>query len=392
MDEALERLADCRILVVEDDVAIQQLLIGHYLEELGITNVTYAEDGVAGLETAARIMPDLIILDIEMPRMNGLEMLKRLRGDPTLKHIPVIIETAEESSERREQMFELGATDFVLKPLNTKEFHGRVRVHLENLLHLRRLQDDLTRIDQELQDAAALQRALLPAEEKVEKLGERYGLAISSVFEPSSRLGGDFWGIMPVSDTAIGVFICDFAGHGVSAAMNTFQLHTMLDRLPPLDPHNPAAFVSGVNQGLNKVLKHRHYATLLFAIIDLAANKLRYSAAASPNPLVGQRGSVELRTLNGSGMPLGLLASAPYDNREVDFPPGSFVFMYSDALSEAAVSKGRLMGEEGIKALVRETVTTTPQQAPLDHIVGAIPRRPGATLADDLTAVWIERL
>ncbi len=298
-------LGACHVLVVEDDVSIQQLLISHFLESMGIVDIAFAQDGIEGLEKARRRLPDLIVLDIEMPRMNGLEMLRHLKADPKLHGIPVIVQTAEESRDKREQMFEAGATDFVLKPLSINEFQGRIRVHIENLLHVRRLQADLARIAQELEDAAGLQRELLPTADVLAAVSSRYGLKISHVFEPSSELGGDFWGLLPINDHAVGIFICDFAGHGVSAAMNTFRLQTILDRLPLPDPENPAAYVAAVNQDLCKALSNRHYATFLFAVIDLAINRLHYASGAAPDPLTGRRGHAELKTLNGSGLLAG---------------------------------------------------------------------------------------
>jgi len=387
-----EGLVDCQVLVIEDDVAIQQLLIEHFLNLLGIHNILFAGDGIEGLAIAQRTLPDLIILDIEMPRMNGLEMLRQLRADPVLGKTPVIIQTAEQSDQRREQMFELGATDFVLKPLNAKEFLGRVRVHLENLLHLRRLQSDLDRIDQELQDAAELQRGLLPTAQDLSQLSTRYGLSISAVFQPSSQLGGDFWGVLPIDDQSVGIFLCDFAGHGVGAAMSTFQLHTMLERLPHPNTRDPAAFVTLVNQGLCQLVRQRHYATFLFAVIDTTEHRLRYASAGAPNPLVGRRGEATPQLLDGSGLPLGLSRSALYVNHELEFPPGSFLFLYSDALTETSLLSAIPLGEEGVVGLVAASaVQSVRSEGPLEVLLDSVMHRADAVLADDLTAVWIER-
>ena len=392
MVEIVHNLADCRVLVVEDDEGIHQLLIGHFLDLIGIKDIEFAIDGIEGLEAARRWKPDLIVLDLEMPRMNGLEMLRTLRADPVLADIPVIIETAEESSQRREQMFELGATDFVSKPLICKEFQGRVKVHLENRLHVRRLEGDLERIEEELQDAAALQRALLPRSDQLVSLEQRYGLVIRHVFEPCSQLGGDFWGMVPIDDRRVGVFVCDFAGHGVGAAMNTFQLHTMLERLPPPDPRDPAAYVAQINRSLCKNLNARQYATFLFAVIDVSLGTLRYAAGASPNPLVGHRGESAFVNLDGAGVPLGLFAEATYENRDVAFPDGSFLFLFSDALTEAPDDQGALLGASGVEKLVDGHGRAAPPDQSLAKIFAGIDVSASGGLEDDLTMVWIERV
>jgi len=233
-----------------------------------------------------------------------------------------------------------------------------------------------------------LQRELLPTPDALAAASTRYGLKISHVFEPSSELGGDFWGLLPIDDHAVGIFICDFAGHGVSAAMNTFRLQTILDRLPLPDPANPAAYVMAVNQDLCKALSNRHYATFLFAIIDLAANRLYYASGAAPDPLTGRRSLSELQTLDGSGLPLGISSSVVYENRSVEFPADAFLFLFSDALSEAATDGGKMMGMAAIYDLVR---AARHDATPLPRILASVRQNNGPTLADDLTAVWIER-
>jgi sigma-B regulation protein RsbU (phosphoserine phosphatase) len=392
MTEIHDRLGSCTVLVVEDDVSFQQFLIGEILDSMGITAVSYAQDGLEGLDKARAQPPDLIILDIEMPRMNGFEMLRILRSDPDLARIPVIVQTAEDSGDRRDQMFDAGATDFVSKPISVKEFRGRVKVHLENLLLIRRMGAELTRIAEELADAAALQRALLPTEQTFALLRSRYGIDISHHFEPSSELGGDCWGVLPINDDAIGVYICDFAGHGVSAALNTFRLSTMLDRLPLPDPADPASYVAAINQDLHKSLTNRHYATFLFVVFDVAANTLTYAAGGAPNPLAGFPGQAELTILDGSGLPLGIASAITFENRKIAFPVGSFLFLYSDALSEAVQTGGDLVGESGVIRLVKRAALARPDQAPLDNILRQLPTPEDAPLKDDLTAVWIERM
>jgi sigma-B regulation protein RsbU (phosphoserine phosphatase) len=233
---------------------------------------------------------------------------------------------------------------------------------------------------------------LLPSGARLAEKEKRYGLIIRQVFEPCSQLGGDFWGTIPIDDRRVGVFICDFAGHGVGAAMNTFQLHTLLERLPVPDPRDPAAFVHLVNQSLCANLNGRQYATFLFAILDLSTDRLRYAAGASPNPIVGRRGTTATSVLQGAGVPLGLWAEATYENHEIDFPDGSFLFLFSDALTEAPLLDGSLLGTDGVRALVVEkALAAAPDQALTSILAGMDQPLIGSGLEDDLTMVWIER-
>jgi sigma-B regulation protein RsbU (phosphoserine phosphatase) len=389
MPEPDSDLSSCRVLVV-DDIEMQRMLIGSFLADMGVGEILFAVDGVDGLARAQEVSPDLVVLDIEMPRMNGLEMLKRMRAIERLAAVPVIVQSGTDSLEARESVFQAGATDFITKPLYGSEFQARTRVHLENRLNLRRVSEYLALITQELEDAAYFQRALLPSARSLARLELTHRLAIDSLFAPSSQLGGDFWGLLRIDRHAVGVYICDFAGHGVSAAMNTFQLHALMSRLDPPDRHDPAAFAVAVNRSLQQSLRQRQYATFCVAIIDLEDEVLRYAAGACPDPVLGRRGREPLTMLDGSGMPLGMLPEISVENREVAFPPGSFLFLYSDALPETKMPDGTVGGVKLVQALTA-AISARPFSAGAlsEKIFGNWPAN--AKPSDDLTLVWIER-
>ena len=382
-------VSGCRVLVVEDDVNYTQFLIGHLLEDMGIHHIAYAEDGIEGLEKARANPPDIIILDIHMPRMDGMEMLRHLRADPVLQRIPVIIQTAIDSGDHRETTFTAGATDFVTKPLYHAEFQSRVRTHLENRLLVGKLESDIHRLTEELEDAASLQLAMLPTPEALASLKSRHGLNVTARFAPSSLLGGDFWGVIPMGDDHLGIFICDFAGHGVSAALNTFRLHTMISRLPPPNPLDPGAYMGKLNEGLCGVLSNRQYATFLMGIIDFPSQTFTYAAAGSPDPLVGRpEAGAAIDRLSASGLPLGLVNSASYDNRTVPFVPGSFMFLFSDVLTDALSEQGLPMGVDGLRDVVIDVLNSS-DVPPLSGILERFGMNKNEPLNDDLTAIWL---
>ena len=384
-------LGGCCVLVVDDDVGFQQLVIGTLLEMMGITDITYAEDGLAGLEAARRRRPDLIVLDISMPRMDGFEMLRHLRGDAALADIPVIIQSGQDSCDNRDQMFAAGASDFVSKPINGSEFQGRLRVHLQNVLLVRQLQEQLRRVADELGDAAAVQRQHLPSPAVIAGLKADYGLLVDHCFEPSSELGGDFWGAVPINSHAAAIYICDFAGHGVSAALNTIRLHTLVRQLPPPAPDDPAAFVRDLNRLLCEHMTNCHYATFLMAVVDVAAHTLTWCGAASPDPLLGSAGG-DVGALDGSGIPLGIMPAAPYENRVVAFPRGASLFLYSDAMSESRAAQGAILGTAGMTRLVTAALDQVPPGGGrLGRILADFAGSISSRAKDDLTAVWIER-
>ena len=387
MTAALD-VADCLVLVVDDDVEFQQFLIGEALSAMGITRIAYAADGIAGLDSARSRPPDLIVLDIAMPNMNGFEMLRHLRADPDLAEVPVIVQTGQDSSDHRNQMFSAGATDFVSKPINMAEFQGRVRVHLNNVVLLRQVTGQLQRVAEELTAAAEVQRRLLPTASDLAGLRHDHGLAIDYRFEPSSALGGDFWGTFNLDSHTVAFYVCDFAGHGVSAALNTIRLHTMIDRQPMRPGQDPAGYVAQLNLGLCEQSTSRYFATFILAVVDTVRHTLTYCAAGAPHPMVVSP-SGELDILDGSGMPLGVSKSAEYRNLSATFAPGASLFLYSDALSESRNAQG-ILGTVGIARLLSAALID-PRHDVLDDLLERFRQSTLTRVEDDLTAVLVRR-
>ena len=391
-DAAIHDLGDCRVLVVDDNES-NRFVATKILRRIGLTQIETAVDGVDGLEKAAAFRPDLIVLDIMMPNKDGYDMLRELRADPAFRDVPVLVQTAADSPEQRSRMFTEGGTDFVSKPLVQKEFQGRVRVHLENRLLVRRLTQELARVDEELTTAERLQLSLMPDDDMLASLREMHGLAIAYAFKACSRLGGDFWGAMPLDDGRVGLFICDFAGHGVSAALNTFRLHTLIAEATKT-VHTPAALTGELNNSLKDLVARCDFATFMFGTVDTAADSLTYAAAAVPNPIIGRAGEGVTQVLDGRGLPMGVARDIPYEEKTVAFPPGGFLLLYSDALFECKPPGGEAIGKDGFLDLVDRVAKVPGRDAAaiVDAIMTEFRARVPGPLNDDLTLVCIERV
>ncbi|MBF0333963.1 MAG: response regulator, partial [Alphaproteobacteria bacterium] len=120
-----------RVLVIEDSETNRRLLDA-LLRAAGIQTIAFAVDGIDGLEKVESFQPDLVVLDIMMPRMDGFEVCRRLRALPEHRSLPILVQTGLETAQERTEAFRAGATDLVIKPLNGAEFLARVRVHLQN--------------------------------------------------------------------------------------------------------------------------------------------------------------------------------------------------------------------------------------------------------------------
>jgi len=378
-------LSACRVLVVDDATGIRKI-IGAYLKSAGIVNIEYANNGHDGLLKVETFEPDLIILDIMMPEMDGFEVCRRLRGDPRTQHLPILVQTALESPRERTAVFRAGATDLITKPIHGPELVARVRVQLENGQLIRSLENYRRNMEAELDLARQMQEGLLPQNGIKLRVAGSAGLRVESHFQPSAELGGDMWTIHELGDGRIGVASVDFSGHGVTAALNTFRLHTLMHQMPPPDPDQPAAYLAELNLQLVDLLPVHQFATMFYGVIDTRQGFLTYAGAGAPCPIFGSAGKLE--TLDASGLPLGITRRATYVDVRVPFPEGSFLLLYSDALIETADQTGANLGSAELLEMVRASLDDVEAYSPLSSLLKRF-RDQREPLSDDLTMVWL---
>ncbi|HLD95756.1 MAG TPA: response regulator, partial [Alphaproteobacteria bacterium] len=216
-----------KILVV-DDAALNRELITSYLESGGYTTIQVADDGKRALELVDSFAPDLIILDLIMPGISGFEVIKSIRSQKGLLNIPIIVQTAISDPEQRVEAWLGGANDVITKPIHRLELLSRVKVQLKTNILIQKLEHYHEAAEADIKQALELQRSLLPSSDLIKTLENKHKISLKSLFKPSRFLSGDIWGAIDISDTQMGVWICDFSGKGIKAALNTFRIHTIL--------------------------------------------------------------------------------------------------------------------------------------------------------------------
>lgn len=348
----LPDLQASRIMVVDDNRVNRHLLLA-LLERDGFRAVEVAEDGIDALERMAAFRPDLILLDLMMPRMDGFEMCRRLRADPAWQDLPVLVQSSLNRAEDRAKAFAAGATDYVTKPLNALELLARVRIHLQKRALLRDLTQFRQRTEAELAFARRMQERLMPGPERCAAVHAATGIAVDAHFAPSSELGGDFWGMRPdpAHPGRLHLYLVDFSGHGVGAALNTFRLHAILQQSQFDDGDGPADVLAAINTRLCPLLPRGQFATMLIGEIDPEAGCLRYASAGSTKPMVWAPGDSAPTLGDSAGLPLGLIGHATYETRELPLPPGGRLFLYSDAAIEIPVGAD-VLDDTGLAALI----------------------------------------
>jgi sigma-B regulation protein RsbU (phosphoserine phosphatase) len=381
---------DCHILVV-DDTDFNRTLIGTLLGEAGFRNISYAKDGFEALESIAGHTPDLLILDIMMPGIDGFEVCRRLRADHAYADLPVLVQTALSSSDDRNKAFAAGTTDLVAKPLDRSELLARVRIHLENRVLIRDLRHFRTRIEGELAMARSMCEHLLPGPPLLDALSRASGVGFRSHTALSSEMGGDIWGAIPLSQGRFGVHLLDMAGRGVSAVLNAFRLHTLVHELVPLG-EDPAAFLSELNDRVVPMLELGQYATMLYGVVDSAAGSFTYASAAAPSPILLLPGQPPVSG-DATGLPVGVAAGIRYEACRLPFPQGAALALHSNAVDDTldTVEGGGSLVSILAAARTRDTAADAfaAATAALTTVEGMGPHDGPE---DDHTLVWLDHI
>ena len=345
--ENTDRLHQACILVVEDNV-INARLVGHVLANAGFLNVQHAYNGLEALQKTIELKPDLVILDIMMPIMDGFQYCEALRTLDVPQQFPIIVQTSLDDNEQKMQAFALGACDYVCKPVNPSELVARSKVHLTQKIMNEELHRYHTRVSKELSTAHLMQRSLLPSPEQVECIKAAYGLNLESHFQLSSELGGDCWGFHVIDEDRLGLFCYDFSGHGVTSAFNVFRMHALMQEAGD-EWLSPSLMLAFLNNRLHTLLERGMFATLFYGVIDIKKNTLTYASAAAPPPLLfGVQPYSVVRALESSGFLLGAIRDAKYPEQHVPFHPQDGLVLYSDALIETPDAKGEFIAMEAL--------------------------------------------
>ncbi|CAK0759356.1 phosphoserine phosphatase RsbU/P [Azospirillaceae bacterium] len=386
--ETLPNVESASVMIVDDNRANRHLLAA-LLERGGITKIELAVDGADALNRVASFRPDLMLLDLMMPNVDGFEVCRRLRADAQWGDLPILVQSSLNRAEDRAKAFSAGATDYVSKPINASELLARVKIHLQHRILINDLQKFRQRTEAELALARKMQEHLMPAEAQINQLPEVVGVRLSAHFAPSSELGGDFWDMRRDAKGRLIIWLVDFSGHGVGAAFNTFRLHAILKKVTFVD-FDPAAFLEDVNRRLCGLLPSGQFATMLAGVIDAAQDKFFYASAGATKPMAWALGAVQPELGENSGLPLGLTRLATYENRSMSLTPGGRLFLYSDAAIELPLNEAEVLDEAGLVEVVSNCLNERSDSVFLSRLLALLQKK--GRFDDDLTALSLTRL
>ncbi len=358
MDDSLDdpqRAAGPVFLVVDDDPMVRKIVI-RGLDQLNPAAVLEVEDGLAAQAVLQQRPVDIVVTDVVMPHMDGLELMKWAQ-----QHRPGplwIILSGLETFDAAVDALQLGAFDYLAKPPEIPRVRVAVRNALDQIELVRERErlynelkssnsqlaekvDQLQKVCRVLEDQAAviqadldraeiIQRALLPQDPPAIP-----GWCIETLYRPGSSVGGDFYDAVVIDDGHLGLVIADAAGHGVAAAMLSvlFKL-----RLKQVDSEGAIMLPNQVLQLLNSRLFETlsapgAFITAAYVLLDLRTGAGRLASAGHP-PCIHKSPDGTSQLLRRTGPALGLETEPHFDEHQFQLNPGDRLMLYTDGVIE----------------------------------------------------------
>ncbi|MDA8406289.1 MAG: SpoIIE family protein phosphatase [Deltaproteobacteria bacterium] len=345
-----------RVLVVEDHPLSRRILETMLTKSYEVIS---AASGGEAIDKAKHEPPDLVLLDIEMPGLNGFETFEILKSGIIEPAVPVIFLTALEDSKSRETGLEAGAVDYITKPYDKQELRIKVKNHLA-LYEARKVIESRNRVmAREMEMASQLQRSLLP-----EDFPECEHLVFSALYKPVSPAGGDFYDVIELGGSRIGFAEVDVSGHGVASAM-VGAMFKMAFQSFARTTDSPAELLKVINDQMFGILPESDFLTVFYGIIDLGTLEMIYTNAGHPRPFLLKRNLGEIRELGVGGPLVGALSGMDYEEGFEQLQEGDQIFVYTDGVTETASGSdnGALEDFYGVERL-KQTLMNNSNLAP----------------------------
>jgi sigma-B regulation protein RsbU (phosphoserine phosphatase) len=334
-----------KILTIEDEPPIRRGIVA-YLADSGFTMLE-ADDGPSGIETFRREHPDVVLCDLRLPGMDGLEVLSTINTESP--DTPVIVVSGVSLLNYAVQALKRGAWDYVTKPIHDmavlESAVRRVLEHAELRRQNRQYRENLETLNQELtrtlkqlqEDEEAgrrIQLQMLPEDNKC------FGVyTCRRRLFPSMYLSGDFVDDFPIDERHIGFYIADVSGHGAASAFVTVMINTLMTQYREalwqssdrtiLEPRET---LMRLNRDVYRQNLDKHL-TMFYGVIDQGENTLLWSNAGHfPYPMLNDGG--EVRTLECRGRPIGMFYDAEFALCQLDLPATFDLLVVSDGILE----------------------------------------------------------
>ena len=380
------------ILLVDDMPANLHVLATALKTDYRIKTAT---SGVAAVELANRAdRPDLILLAEMLPGLNGIQVLHHLREHQATVDIPVIFVSADSSEQSQLDGLELGADDYLSKPvvpavlkLRVRNLLQRKRSEQERNEAYRKLAEAQCRLAEEVAEAAKYLRSLLP------KPLTEGPVRVDWRFFPSTELGGDSFGYHWVDPEHFAVYLLDVSGHGVGSSLLSVTLLEVLrsESLPHTDFREPSQVLKGLNQAFTAELHDDKFFTIWYGVFRKTTRQLAYAGGGHPPALLFNGSGIHesnLTLLESQGTLIGIIPDAQFDTQTIELSSAAKLFLFSDGVFEIEQQAGGVWALEDLVKFMCGIPDGIPVMDALRSHVQAL--QGSAQMADDFSIMEID--
>jgi len=349
--------------------------------------IRIATSGVKALDMAkVNPQPDLILLDVMMPDMDGYEVCGHLKASPETRDIPVIFLTLKMEVADETRGFEVGAVDYIHKPFSPPIVKARVKTHVSLREAHETLARQLIAINNELEIARQIQLAILPKETPMIQ-----GLEIVARYIPMSSVAGDFYDFIVVDEKHLGILIADVFGHGLPSALIASMLQSAF-AAQSAHASDPVRVLSELNRALFGKFRS-HFVTAAYIFLDMEKSSVNYAGAGHPPLLLWRKSSGSVVEVLENGIFLGPFHNSTYSAVPLSLEAGDRIILYTDGIVEAKNSSREEFGMERLKEMVEENHALPADRfadAVLDGVACWSETISGPSQSDDITLLAID--
>ena len=374
-----------KVLVVDDEPINLQVLVNTLsLQNYSLTQASNGEDALALIEQGVK--PDIILLDVMMPKMTGYEVTQKLRERFSSTELPILLLTAKTQVQDIVMGLNIGANDYLAKPVAKDELLARMRTQI----NMCRLRAENFRMSAELEVTRQLQQMILPKPEELEAIE---GLEIAGFMEPADEVGGDYYDVLP-KDGKVKIGIGDVTGHGLESGMLMLMAQTAVRTLQESNQTDPVQFLDILNRTIYRnVQRINPYKNMTLALLDYADGTLSVSGQHEEMIVVRSGGKVERIDTGNLGFPIGLEEEIAdfIASEQVQLNSGDVVVLYTDGITEAFDINLKQYGLERLCEVVRSNCEKSAQEIQQAVIGDARQFRGTQKVFDDITLVVIKQ-
>ena len=376
----MKELSDCRVLIVDDVKAnvdiLVQALAGEY-------KLSVALGGQQAIDAVSRSAPDLVLLDIVMPDIDGYEICRRLRAADTTHELPIMFLSSLEDVKDKARGFEAGGNDYLTKPFEMLEVKARVR----SLLKAKSYADAVkAAAERDLRIGREIQMGLLPSNLGAQIQGT--GLEVHAVLEPAHHVGGDLYEVVRLDANRVLVAVGDVSGKGIPAALFMGVAMTLL-RSMARQGLAPEEILRRMNDELLDQNPRGMFVTLQCLVFDLANGCVTCASAGHLAAVRMMPGQPPGLAFGSSGLMLGLLPIVGAETETLELRRGETFVLFTDGVSEAFDPNGELFGTDRLLAQLECSPGRTAQETTRSVLDAVRRHAAGAQQSDDITVLAV---